>query len=131
MNTHNHHEPAPSVLQAGLFWRCPRCGKGKLFKGFLDTPDRCDQCGLDFGFADSGDGPAIFTMLLVGFIVVGGALWMEISYQPPYWIHAVIWGPLAIILPLLILRPIKALLIAQQYKKQALEGRLEVKKTGK
>jgi uncharacterized protein (DUF983 family) len=110
---------------SGLLGRCPRCGKGHLYRGFLALRDRCPLCGLDYSFADSGDGPAVFIMLIVGFIVTGGALIVEILYEPPYWVHALLWIPLAIALPLLILRPLKALLIALQYANKASEGRLQ------
>ena len=72
----------------------------------------------------SGDGPAVFIMLIVGFIVTGGALIVEALYSPPYWLHAVLWLPIAIALPLLILRPFKATLIALQYANKAAEGGL-------
>ncbi len=121
MNTSNHH--SVSALRAGLLGRCPRCGKGRLFSGFLTTAPKCSHCGLNYEFADSGDGPAIFIMLIVGFVLVGGALAVEILYRPPYWVHAALWAPLAILLPLLLLRPFKATLIAQQYQKEAREGR--------
>ncbi len=109
---------------SGLRCRCPRCGKGPLFTGFLTLRDRCAACGLDYGFADAGDGPAVFIMLIVGFIVTGGALAVEILYTPPFWVHAALWLPLAIALPLLILRPFKAILIALQYYHKASEGRV-------
>ncbi len=109
---------------AGVSCRCPRCGKGRLFDGFLALAKRCAACGLDYGFADSGDGPAVFIMLIVGIIVTGGALIVEALYSPPYWVHAAIWLPLAILLPLLILRPFKATLIALQYANKAQEGRI-------
>jgi uncharacterized protein (DUF983 family) len=86
--------------------------------------ERCPACGLDYGFADAGDGPAVFIILFVGFIVTGGALLTEVFYSPPYWVHAAIWIPLAIILPLLILRPLKSVMIALQYHNKAAEGRL-------
>ena len=70
----------PSPYLAGLLCRCPRCGKGKLFDGFLTLKFKCDTCGLDFGFADSGDGPAIFVIMIAGAIVVGAALLTEIKY---------------------------------------------------
>ena len=117
-------EAQVSPFIAGLLCRCPRCGKGPLFKGFLAVRDQCPVCGLDYSFADSGDGPAVFIMLMVGFIVTGGALIVEILYSPPYWVHAILWVPLSIGLPLLILRPFKALLIALQYANKASEGRL-------
>jgi uncharacterized protein (DUF983 family) len=110
---------------SGLLCRCPRCGKGPLYRGFLAVRDRCPLCGLDYSFADAGDGPAVFIMLIAGFIVTGGALAVEILYAPPYWVHAVLWIPLSIALPLLILRPLKALLIALQYANKATEGRLQ------
>lgn len=115
----------PSPIAAGLACRCPQCGRGKLFSGFLTLKDSCEVCGLNFGFADAGDGPAVFIMLIVGFIVTGGALFVEVTYEPPYWVHAALWLPLAIGLPLLILRPFKAVLIALQYHHKAEEGRLK------
>ena len=109
---------------SGLLCRCPRCAKGRLYQGFLALRERCPLCGLDYSFADAGDGPAVFIMLIVGFIVTGSALAVEILYEPPYWLHALLWIPLAIGLSLLILRPFKALLIALQYANKAAEGRL-------
>ena len=107
----------------GLSCACPRCGKGKLFQGFVTLRPRCDVCGLDFGFADSGDGPAVFIMFIAGFIVVGAALVTEVLYQPPFWVHAVLWLPLIAIVTLGPLRPMKGLMIALQYHHQAAEGR--------
>ena len=115
---------APSAGWAGFLGRCPRCGKGPLFSGYLAVAPRCRNCGLDFGFADSGDGPAVFIMLITGMIVVAAALVVEVFYQPPYWLHAVLWTPLCIGLSLLLLRPAKGLLIALQYRHQAQEGQL-------
>ena len=116
--------PPVSALAAGLYGRCPRCGRGKLFDGFLALRWACDNCGLDYGFADTGDGPAVFIMLIVGFIVVGAALAVEILFRPPYWVHAALWLPLAVMLALAMLRPSKALLLALQYRHKAEEGRL-------
>jgi len=109
----------------GLRGRCPRCGEGRLFQGFLSLRSACERCGLDYGFADAGDGPAVFVILLGGFIVVFAALMTEIVYQPPYWVHAVLWLPLILIVTLAPLRLIKGLLIALQYHHKAAEGRLE------
>jgi len=113
-----------SPVSAGLRGRCPRCGQGKLFKGFLDLQPKCNACGLDYSFADSGDGPAVFIMMIAGFVIVGLALWVEFTWHPPYWVHAVLWIPLVIILPLGLLRPLKGWLVAQQYRHSAKEGRL-------
>ena len=110
-------------IARGLSCRCPRCGKGKLFQGFLELRPRCDICGLDYSFADAGDGPAVFIMFLAGFIVVGAALITEVKYQPPYWLHAVLWLPLILATTLLPLRAMKSLLIALQFHHKAAEGR--------
>jgi uncharacterized protein (DUF983 family) len=120
-----HDTPSlASTLASGLAGRCPACGRGKLFSGYLTLAPRCNVCGLDYGFAEAGDGPAVFVILVTGFIVVGAALFVEMAYAPPYWLHAVIWGPLAILLPLLLLRSFKGVLVALQYKHKAEEGRL-------
>ena len=113
----------PSVLAASLKGRCPRCGKGSLFHGYLAVSASCTSCGLDFSRFEAGDGPAVFVILIVGAIVAGGALLMEIAFQPPYWIHALVWGPTLLILSLAFLRPLKAALIVLQYKHKAEEGR--------
>ena len=115
----------PSVVYASLLGRCPRCGNGKLFGGFLDIAPACSACGLDFSHFEAGDGPAVFVILIVGAIVAGGALVTEVRFHPPYWVHALIWLPAIIILSLGLLRPLKAGLIVLQYKHRAEEGRLE------
>ena len=114
-----------SPILAGLACRCPCCGKGKLFQGFLTLRPRCEACGLDYAFIDAGDGPAVFVILLAGFIVVGCALVVEFKYAPPFWLHAVLWGPLILATTLLPLRSMKGLLIALQHRNKAAEGRLE------
>jgi uncharacterized protein (DUF983 family) len=117
--------PQLSPFATGLTCRCPRCGKGKLFQGFLDVRPSCDSCGLDYRFADSGDGPAVFIVLIAGFVVVTAALIVEFKYEPPLWVHAMLWGPLILITTLLPLRPLKGLMIALQYHHKAAQGRLE------
>jgi uncharacterized protein (DUF983 family) len=108
----------------GIACKCPRCGKGSIYKGFLTLRPACDSCGLDFAFMDSGDGPAIFMIMIAGAIVVGAALIVEIKYQPPFWLHAVLWLPLILATTLLPLRAMKSLLIALQYHHKAAPGRL-------
>ena len=110
-------------IAAGLSCACPRCGRGKLFTGFLSLRPHCDVCGLDYDFADAGDGPAVLIMFPAGFIVVGAALIVEALYHPPYWVHAVLWVPLIIIVTLGPLRPMKGLMIALQYHHKAAESR--------
>jgi uncharacterized protein (DUF983 family) len=121
-------EADPSSLRVpimrGLAGRCPRCGKGRLFAGFLTLRPRCEVCGLDFSFADSADGPAFFVMFFSGFVVAGSALAVEALYSPPFWVHAVLWIPLILITTLVPLRPVKGLLIALQYHHKAAEGQL-------
>jgi uncharacterized protein (DUF983 family) len=117
------NETLSGSIRAGLACACPRCGRGKLFQGFLTLRPRCEACGLDYGFADAGDGPAVFIMFLAGFIVVGAALIVEALYHPPYWVHAVLWLPLIAIVTIGPLRPMKGLMIALQYHHKAEEGR--------
>lgn len=120
-------EPETTVLQSalrGLACRCPRCGQGKLYAGFLTLAPACDRCGLDFAFIDTGDGPAIFIIMLAGGIVVAAALIVEVKYQPPYWLHAALWLPLILATTLLPLRAMKSLLIALQFHHKAAPGRL-------
>jgi uncharacterized protein (DUF983 family) len=118
-------QAAVSPLFAGAAGRCPRCGKGKLFAGFLHLRPRCEACGLDYSFIDSGDGPAVFVIMFAGFVVVGAALVVELVYQPPYWVHAALWTPLILLTTIAPLRPLKGLLIGAQFKHKAAEGRLE------
>ena len=112
-------------LAAGLACRCPNCGEGPLFEGFLRITARCEACGADLKSADTGDGPAVFVILIGGAIVVFAALMTEVVYQPPYWLHAALWLPLILLVTLAPLRLIKGLLIALQYHHKAQEGRLE------
>jgi uncharacterized protein (DUF983 family) len=114
---------SPSPVVAGLLGRCPGCGKGRLFDGFLGLRPRCEHCGLDYSFVDSADGPAFFVMLLSGFLVAAAALAVELAYAPPYWLHALLWGPLILVTTLVPLRPVKGLLIGLQYHHKAGERR--------
>lgn len=115
----------PSPISTGLNCRCPRCGEGRLFRGFLSLRPACESCGLDFAFADSADGPAVFIMFIAGFAIVGAALYVEIMWEPPIWVHMLVWLPLATLLCLGLLRPSKGLAIALQYANRAEEGRLD------
>lgn len=108
--------PPISPFSAGIRSRCPRCGQGKLYSGFLKVAERCNVCGLKLAHEDAGDGPAVFIILIYGFVMAGLATWVELSYEPPFWVHAVIFGPLIIVGSILLLRPFKAVMIALQYK---------------
>lgn len=117
--------PPVSPYSTGLSGKCPRCGDGKLFKGFLAIAPECGACGLDFKFADSGDGPAIFVMLIAGAIVLGISLWVEMMWEPSLWVHLAVAVPVAGVVCLGMLRPLKGLLVALQYRNRAEQGRLE------
>lgn len=119
------HWPPVDAVGAGLRGRCPRCGEGRLFSGFLAVAPRCGVCRLDYSFADAGDGPAVFVILIIGFVVVGLALWTEVTLNPPLWLHFILWIPLTIALCLTALRLIKGVLITLQYRNKAAEGRLD------
>ena len=114
----------PSTAQAALLGRCPRCGGASLFSGYLKVAPRCASCGLDYTIFDAGDGPAVFVILIVGAIVAGSALFVEVKYEPPYWVHAVLWLPLILVLSFVMLRLVKSTLLVLQYKHKAGEGRL-------
>lgn len=115
----------PSALLAGIKGACPRCGEGSIFSGFLRLAPSCSRCGLNLGFADAGDGPAVFVSLLGGFLVLGAALWTELVYEPPLWVHLAVFLPLTALVCLGLLRPLKGVLIALQYRNKAEQGRLE------
>ena len=116
--------PPLNPVANGIRGRCPRCGEGRLFEGFLHLAPKCPACGLDFAFADSADGPAVFVILIVGFLIAGAALLTEVAYSPPIWVHVVLWAPLVLILCLGMLRPLKGVLIALQFHHKAEEGRI-------
>ncbi|MFA6140527.1 MAG: DUF983 domain-containing protein [Hyphomicrobium sp.] len=104
--------------------RCPRCGEGKLFKNVLETRPTCEGCGLDYRFIDTGDGPAVFAIFILGFLILGGALYVEFTFEPPVWVHMALWGALTPLIALILLRFLKAMLIALQYRNKAEEGRI-------
>jgi uncharacterized protein (DUF983 family) len=121
--------PAPrtknaSFLRAALLARCPRCGEGPLFKRALELRESCSGCGLSYRFIDTGDGPAVFATFVLGFLVLGLALYVEFTYEPPVWVHVVLWGTLTPLIALVLLRFLKAGLIALQFRHKAEEARL-------
>lgn len=117
--------PHVSPLKAGVLARCPRCGQGPLFQNGLELRAECSSCELDFKFIDTGDGPAVFAILILGFLVLGMALFVEFKFEPAVWVHVVLWGVLTPLLALFLLRFLKAILIALQFVNKAEEGRLE------
>ncbi len=124
MNKDEALYPRQDPVPTGIRGRCPRCGEGRLFAGFLTLNERCQACGLDFDFADAGDGPAFFVILVLGFVIAAGALLLELAYAPPLWLHAVLWPPLVLVFSLGLLRPIKGVMIALQFVNQARPGEI-------
>ncbi|WP_296577285.1 DUF983 domain-containing protein [Phreatobacter sp.] len=114
-----------SAVVTGVRGRCPRWREGYLFAEFLTVKLRCSAGGLDFAFADSGDGPAVFVILFAGFLICDMALVVDVRWAPLMWVRAVIFGPPALVVCLGLLRPMKGLMVALQYRHGASEGRLD------
>lgn len=117
--------PPVSPYAAGLGGKCPRCGQGALYGGFLKLRERCEACGLDYAKADSGDGPAVFVIFIVGFLAVALAFVARFVWFAPMGVALLASCGFAVAAILLLLRPLKATLIALQYAHKAAEGRLE------
>ena len=115
------------ILSCAARAACPRCGKGRLFNGFLTIRPKCEVCGLDFSFADTADGPAFFAMMGMAVPVTAFALWLEFTYDPPTWVHLVTTLPLLLVLCILPLRFLKGGLAASQYVNKAEETRFTIK----
>lgn len=116
--------PEPSPIAAGLTGRCPRCNERTLFDGWLKFADRCDVCGLDFSSFNVGDGAAAFLTLIVGGLVAAMAITVELVFSPPFWVHALLWPPVALALIVGSLRGTKGILLALEYRNAAREGRI-------
>ena len=114
----------PPPIRTGLACRCPRCGKGPLFSGLLKVAERCKVCGFDLRKQDSGDGPAVFVIFILGMIFMPLVFWLEFTFEPPWWLHMVLWTPLVLGTALALLHPMKGVLIALQFKHQASDSGL-------
>jgi uncharacterized protein (DUF983 family) len=106
----------PSLWVAALRCRCPRCGEGPLYRGLLTIRDHCPVCGLDLRGSDTGDGPAFIVMSILCVVIVVLAFWVEFTFAPPLWVHVVLWPLVAFPLAIVMMRPLKAALVAQQYR---------------
>jgi uncharacterized protein (DUF983 family) len=115
---------APPVAQAALRGLCPRCGSPTLFAGWARFADRCAACGLDLARFNVGDGPAAFLTLILGAIVVGLAIWLELAVGPPLWVHMLIWIPFTAAGVVGSLRIAKGAMMALEYRNAAREGRV-------
>jgi uncharacterized protein (DUF983 family) len=105
-----------SPLVTGLQCRCPRCGRGKLYSGYLTLVETCEVCGLDLRASDSGDGPAVFVMFIVMAVTVPLVFLVYAVFEPPIWVHLILWPIVVIGLSLWLLRPAKAIMVALQFK---------------
>jgi uncharacterized protein (DUF983 family) len=114
-------ERGVSVARAALTCRCPRCGQGRLFAGPIAIASCCSVCGLDFAKFDTGDGFVVPILMVLGFIIAGGAIWLDLTFRPPLWVHALVWVPTTIVLALLMTRYLKSFLAAQQFATRASE----------
>lgn len=113
----------PALGEAALFGLCPCCGAKTLFDGWIKFSDRCEGCGLDYSRFNVGDGPAAFLTMIVGAIVVGLAMWLQLSFEPPWWLHVILWLPLTIGGVLFGLRMAKGALLVREYLSSAGEHR--------
>lgn len=114
---------AGSAIEKGLRGSCPNCGEGRLFDGFLKFARSCEACGLNFDSEDTGDGPAVFVILLVGIFIIPLALVFQMALDAPFWLVLIVWGPIVIITCLLLLRVLRGVMFNLQFKHKALEVR--------
>ena len=114
----------PSILDVALKGICPRCARPTLFRGLLKFASRCSHCGLDFDGFNVGDGPAAFLTLILGTLVIGLVIWLQLALSPPWWVHLIVWPPVTVALVIGSLRLAKGALIAAEYHNAAREGRL-------
>lgn len=115
-----------AIFKHGLMCRCPRCGKGRLFNGFLTLAPRCEACGLDYAFADPADGPAFFVMIIMGIPAAAFGVWVEVTWEPSFWVHVLTSLPFMLLTCIPPIRPAKGMLVASQYFHKAEEGRFVV-----
>jgi uncharacterized protein (DUF983 family) len=113
-------EGSLSPVTAAFLCRCPRCGRGRLFRGLLTVAATCEVCSLDLSAQDAGDGPAVFVILILGALVVALAILVEARLAPPLWVHALLWPPVIVVGAIAMLRVFKAGLIALQYRHRLL-----------
>ncbi len=113
------------IMKSGWKGLCPRCGKGHMFKSWLQITDTCEVCGLNYRFATPDDGPAFFSLCIIAFPLIFLVVWLEVAFSPPFWVHLLTSIPLLAIGCLLPLRPIKGWLVASQYMNKAQEAGTE------
>lgn len=125
-NSQETSKGQPSIASAALFGSCPRCGARSLFAGSVaQFAEKCSGCGLAFREFNVGDGPAAFLTLIIGALITGLAIWLDVKWHPPFWVHIVLWVPITAGAVLWGLRAGKAALLAAEFKRNAGEGRLK------
>jgi uncharacterized protein (DUF983 family) len=118
-------EGQPGIASAALFGLCPRCGARTLFgDAIAQFAEKCGACGLEFRNSNVGDGPAAFLTLIIGALITGLALWLQVALEPPFWVHVVLWVPLTALAVVGGLRAGKAALLAVEFQRRAGEGRI-------
>jgi len=117
--------PTTNPMMTGTMGHCPRCQQGHLFSGFLTLAPKCEVCGLDYSFADPADGPAFFAMTIAAVPALAFALWIQLTYEPPLWIHLLTTLPVTIGACMLLLRPLKGWLVCSQFFHKAEEGSID------
>lgn len=125
MATHQKIDFSTTPFGLGIRGLCPHCRQGKIFAGYLALAKNCSHCGLDLSFADPADGPAFFTMSIVSFPLTGFAVWQELAFQAPYWVHLFTTLPVSMLSVMALLRPLKGWLVCAQYMNKAEQGRLD------
>lgn len=115
----------PGFVPAALFGLCPQCGARTLFDGAVKFAPRCRACGLDYSTFNVGDGPAAFLTLIIGALVTGLALGLELAFHPPFWVHVLLWVPFTSLAVIWGLRAGKGALLVAEYQRKAGEGRLK------
>jgi uncharacterized protein (DUF983 family) len=110
------------IMRTGWKGLCPRCGKGNMFKSWLKVSDRCEECGLDYRFAAPDDGPAFFSLCIAAFPLAFIVVWIQVAFDPAWWVHLLTSVPIMLLGCLLPLRPIKGWLVASQYVNRSQEA---------
>lgn len=113
------------IIRSGWKGICPCCSRGKMFQSWLKLNDQCPECGLDYRFAAPDDGPAFFSLCIIAFPLMFVVVWLQVKFEPPFWVHLVTSFPLMVLGCLLPLRPIKGWLVASQYLNKAQEAGTE------
>lgn len=118
--------PKFDPIRTGVRGRCPRCAKGHLFDGFLALREGCEVCGLSYSYADPADGPAFFVLCFACVPAVVFTIWIQLAFNPPFWVHVLITLPVVLAACILPLRPLKGWLVCSQYNFKAGEGQIAV-----